>query len=223
MIRLTKNRARAGFTLIELMAVILIIGILAVALLPNIFSSVEGAKLTACKQNMRKVYEGLLLYQTRFGHAPRESGVKFFGELIASGVWESSEKNAMQLVCPAVDTGFLVQVMDDLPPEEWFTDLDRVDGGWSTYAGRNMRRSPLRKFPGSGSEPIMACANHDPFDDVPMMNHEGATNVLFADGSVKTFELSVLKRESEDFGPDEEVLVVGPDSQLEALRKLSLD
>jgi hypothetical protein len=43
-----------------------------------------------------------------------------------------------------------------------------------------------------------------------------------ADGSVNTWEIALLK-ESGVLGPDEMHLIVGPDSPVEELRKLSLD
>ena len=59
-------------------------------------------------------------------------------------------------------------------------------------------------------------------DNDPEMNHSTTTNVLYGDGSVQTFELVLLQEEG-ILAEEEEVLIVGPDSPVEDLRKLSLD
>jgi hypothetical protein len=59
-------------------------------------------------------------------------------------------------------------------------------------------------------------------DNDPEMNHRHTTVALMADGSVNTWEIALLK-ESGVLGPDEMHLIVGPDSPVEELRKLSLD
>ena len=215
----TRQAARgvltAGFTLIELMAVILIIGILAVALLPMVGDAVDGAETEACKQNMRKMYQGMLTYKTKFKTVSPESGVRFFADLINRGAMENTKANAQMLTCPGVETTALIQSGFDLEPTEWWTDMDQLDGGWSTYAGRDSKNFPLRKF-GTGEEPLIADDNDGG------MNHATTTNVLYSNGDVGTYEFVDLQRDGL-LGPDEEVLIVGPDSPVEELRKLSLD
>ena len=206
--------ARAGFTLIELLAVILIIGILMFFLLPRIPEAIDAARVTACKRNMQEVYNGLMLFQQKFKRMPRESGVRFFAELIASNTWEPVEGTARKLTCPGVDDAVLSST--GMKPEEWYTELDRIDGGYSTYAGRDMKNFPLRQFPASGKEPLVAD------DNDPEMNHDTTTVVLYGDGGVAGIELYDLTNEGV-LAKDEMILIVGPNSPVEALRKLSLD
>jgi len=60
-----RRRARTGFTLIELMVVILIIGILLAMIFPGINSMLESANATACQNNMREVHRAIMAFQNR--------------------------------------------------------------------------------------------------------------------------------------------------------------
>lgn len=206
---------RAGFTLIELLAVIAIILILITFLLPRITSSIEQSRVVACKANLLELQRQLLIYDMKHGDLPRGSGVQFFAALIADGDLENTAENAKKMSCPAVKASALAigQIEE---PTEWYKHLDTVDGSYSAYAGRNMKEFPLRKFPGSGTEALIAD------DNDPEMNHPTSTCVLWADGSVTHIELLELRKKGL-LTEEENVLVVGQDSPVEELRKLSVD
>ncbi len=206
-----KRRRRAAFTLIELLAVILIIAILATALLPMVTDAIRSSEVTACQKNLQNIYQGILLYRTKYKELPHESGVRFFAQLYSRKAIENTKTNAERLTCPAVDKGSLA--IGELPWEEWWTDLERIDGGYSAYAGRDCKHHPLRQL--DGNEPLIAD------DNDPQMNHPTTTNVLFGDGSVQTFELEVL--EEQGLLMPDEALTVGPDSKVPELTKFTLD
>lgn len=209
-----RQAARKGFTLIELLAVILIIGILMTFLLPRIPEAIDAARVTACKKNMDEIYKALIIYDQKYDRLPSEGGARFLASLIARGALENNENAAKRLTCPGIKIDALA--IGDMDPEEWFTDLELVDGDYTAYAARNLKDYPLRKFPGSGREALVAD------DNDPALNHSTTTVVLMDDGSIVTYEL-FEEREKGTLGPDEDVLIVGPESPIEALQKLSLD
>lgn len=207
---------RAGFTLIELIAVMAIIMILAVALLPRVNAAFENAQVTACQANLREIGKGLVQYNGIKQRWPRKEGVKFFAALVADGIWEDTETSTKTLSCPGVKSEVLTPSMDGLPLADWYTDLSRIDGSWSAYAGRDTRNYPLRKFPTSGKKVLVAD------DNDPESNHRMMTNVLYGDWAVRGID--IFEERSEGRADEEqEFVIVGPDARREELRALTLD
>lgn len=211
-----RRSLRAGFTLIEMLAVILIITILAVALLPQITEAREKAQVTACKLNLKKIGEGFLGYDSMYHSWPTDGGAQFFTCFIYMKVWEDTETNAQYLSCPAINSSSLSPGIDKLPLAEWYTEKDRIDGGYTAYAGRDVREHKLRQKIASGKTVLVAD------DNDPDGNHRTATNALFGDYSVRTFEF-MTEVTNGNLSEEEGFIRVGPDSQIEALQVLSLD
>jgi prepilin-type N-terminal cleavage/methylation domain-containing protein len=207
---------RGGFTLIEMLAVMAIILILMTFLIPRIKTAIDQGKVTACKANLIELNRQLIVYDMKHGDLPKGSGVKFFAAVIADGDLEDTPDNARKMSCPAVKPNSLPGLASLEDAREWYKHLDQVDGTYSAYAGRDMKRFPLRSFPGSGEEALIADDNDGE------MNHPTTTCVLWADGSVTTIELLELRQKGL-LTEDEKILKVGPDSPVEALRHLTTD
>ncbi len=65
-----KNRNNRGFTLIEVMVVILIIGVLAALVVPKVMSRPDEARITAAKQDIATISQALNLYKLDNGRYP---------------------------------------------------------------------------------------------------------------------------------------------------------
>jgi prepilin-type processing-associated H-X9-DG protein len=200
-------------------ALAVLVVIAAVALVWR-FTRSESPRLEAssdvelCRERLREIYAGLKQYAADKGGPPQGSGAKFLAALVADGVWPATADNAYKLTCPGVAIAELDH--GGRPPEAWFADLARVTGASTAYAGRDMARFPLAKFPCGGHEPVAACDNH------AGQNHERYTNVLFADGSIETWDLEQEIAEGR-LPAGAAKLAIGAGASDELLAKLSAD
>ena len=72
-----RNQREAGFTLIEIMVVIAIIGILATLIVPNIMGRPDEARITAARHDVGTINQALKLYRLDIGRYPTtEQGLK---------------------------------------------------------------------------------------------------------------------------------------------------
>jgi general secretion pathway protein G len=72
-----RKHREAGFTLIEIMVVIAIIGILATLIVPNIMGRPDEARITAAKHDVGTINQALKLYRLDIGRYPTtEQGLK---------------------------------------------------------------------------------------------------------------------------------------------------
>jgi general secretion pathway protein G len=71
--RKTKCERQAGFTLIELMIVVVILGLLATIIMPRVLDRPEQARRTKAKIDIRNIESALALFKTDTGRFPTTS------------------------------------------------------------------------------------------------------------------------------------------------------
>ena len=80
------NRLRKGFTLVELLVVIVIIGLLAGLLLPQVAKAIRRAEVAACSSNLKSLWQLQITYTIKYGgrykQFPPETGSNFWGALL---------------------------------------------------------------------------------------------------------------------------------------------
>ena len=68
------TRVRHGFTLVELVIVILILGILAAVAAPRMFDTANRARQNATRHSLAVVREAIQVYRAEFGELPGQGG-----------------------------------------------------------------------------------------------------------------------------------------------------
>lgn len=63
-------KSKGGFTLIEIMVVVVILGILASLAIPSVMGRAEEARMVAAKQDVKSIWQGLKLYNLDNGVYP---------------------------------------------------------------------------------------------------------------------------------------------------------
>lgn len=73
----TPNRRQDGFTLIEIMVVVIIIGILAAIVAPNVIGRVDDARITAAKSDIATIEGALKMYRLdNFSYPQTQQGLE---------------------------------------------------------------------------------------------------------------------------------------------------
>lgn len=122
----TKNNRsqRDGFTLIELMVVLLIIGILMAMIFPGIQSFVENANSTACRSNMQQVVRAMQSFEVNHGHYP----ASWTSTPSASGSDDVSGWSAQARLLPHLEQGKLFDHIDFTQPYSTSIVVEMADG-----------------------------------------------------------------------------------------------
>jgi len=66
-----RRRHRRGFTLIEVIVVVLIIGVLATLIIPQFFSRVGQARQSVAKQKLATIEQAIQMFRYDYGRLPR--------------------------------------------------------------------------------------------------------------------------------------------------------
>ena len=111
MVALSSQKRSNGFTLVELLVVIVIIGILSSLLIPAIIHAIFTTKVTACANNQRQLYQLGTVYATSHkGNWPSARGEE---------LWLSLRRMVPPLIEAQHAAVLACQVKgEDLPPDE---------------------------------------------------------------------------------------------------------
>nr|WP_189574697.1 type II secretion system major pseudopilin GspG [Marinobacter zhanjiangensis] len=115
-----KRRNQRGFTLIEIMVVMVILGLLVAVVAPNIMGRSDQAKVTIAKTQMRNIANALDMYRLDNSHYPStQQGLEALVER-PSGSPEPSNWNP---------DGYL----DSVPVDPWDNEYQYINLGSSDY------------------------------------------------------------------------------------------
>jgi len=113
---MTKQRSMAGFTLIEIMVVIVILGVLGALVIPNIVGRTGAARVTAAKSDIRAIGNALNLYKLdNFSFPSTDQGLQALVEK-PTGLPEPKNWNA---------EGYL----DKVPKDPWGNPYEYISPG----------------------------------------------------------------------------------------------
>ena len=111
-----RRHRHAGFTLIEILVVVVILGILAALVVPRIMERPDEARVVATKSDIRGIMSALKLYR------------------LDNGVYPSTEQSLMALV-QKPDTGIIPRnwkeggYLDRVPKDPWGTEYQYLNPG----------------------------------------------------------------------------------------------
>ncbi|MEG1552326.1 MAG: type II secretion system protein [Kiritimatiellia bacterium] len=95
-----KDMTRKGFTLVEIMIVVAIIGVLAAIAIPNFVKSRKTAQKNACIANLKQIQGGI-------------EQALMNGEAIDQ--WKTYVKDGDKLKCPTTQTAYATPAVDSDP------------------------------------------------------------------------------------------------------------
>jgi prepilin-type N-terminal cleavage/methylation domain-containing protein/prepilin-type processing-associated H-X9-DG protein len=211
----SNSRSRAGFTLVELLAVMAILGLLVGLSLVGVNKFRAMGYETACKANLRSIATTMSNYvDSRCdGRWPKQRGPKFLLQMVRDDFVQDKELNVF--LCPGTQDS--TRKTDSDPPNSGIKNFEEIDPDCISYAGRDNVSFPLQKDRLS-EEPVASDDNWTAGQG--RANHSGATIVVYADGHVAVIQPSQYKSELPE---KQKWIPVGPTSPDEDLRKLLVE
>ncbi len=210
-------RGAAGFSLIEILVVITIIGLLMTLGFGPVQTALENGKVTKCRKHLSDIGQSLLQWreERNSGRWPSQSGVRFLLRLYETGELEG--RNSETFLCPGTEDRN--DVGPSGKPGSSYDDIANVDSGSISYAGRDQAAFPIK---GSDLSSIVIASD----DNEGRANHKYMTNYVYADGSIESFDIkseagAAILAERPEIA--KEGLPIGPDCPFETLQVLRVD
>lgn len=186
-LRVGKNASRrAGFTLVEVLAITAIVGTLAALLFPSLSAARNKARAAACINNLRQLGVAVTLYHDDYGTLPSGANSGYV-------LWNS---NAFVLCAQAIRvTGlhlgrsFYCPSASIFPPQDASTGVQNLGMPNQIAAGSYYSRGLGDGAPRSLGGPPAALVADIFFGGGSVCNHPGGVNVLFSDGAIRFVRL----------------------------------
>lgn len=103
-------RNRSGFTVVEMLVVITIIGVLAALLLPAVMMAREAARKTQCASNLGQISKAQMIYATNKGYLAPARQITAYG---AANPMVASYFHWVHPILPELDQAALAQTIND--------------------------------------------------------------------------------------------------------------
>jgi prepilin-type N-terminal cleavage/methylation domain-containing protein len=108
-----RNNRKAGFTLVEIMIVVAIIGLLAAIAIPNFVKAREQARTNACIANMRQLEGAVEQWALEKKKGPGETPA--IDDLVSTNPDSYIKKVTTDFVCPATGVAYATVAVGDRP------------------------------------------------------------------------------------------------------------
>jgi prepilin-type N-terminal cleavage/methylation domain-containing protein/prepilin-type processing-associated H-X9-DG protein len=198
-----------GFTLVELLIVIAIIGILAALMVPALSGAMESANAEQCANNMRQIGLAVRAYAAAWNFRVPPSSCPY-AEAARKEWWLNALQpyagNRLLYRCPSDPTEDLRFIDWQYPPDDastwegyrWssYTTNGRMDTAYTTAdsvprasATIYVSESPQRMLGADHVHPELWISERDLKNNIAYDRHQGRANYLFVDGHVDTLAL----------------------------------